>query len=371
MEIKAHAADTTFVSQIVLDFKSLTDQWMETALKYARIIFYWCFMLEIAYLGIKAAFGRSEVGETFKNFFMAVLTAAFFMAVIENYQVWSWQIIDGLKDVASEMSASASSGTKAVGSDNPFKVGLKLAGDLWGKAEDLGFRQTGLILATFITSLIVLIIFALITAQVILIKCEAMVALLAAGILLGLGATSFFREYGINVLKYVVSVAFKLFVLELILNIGFAFVNKLQTSSSENFVFSDAAVAICVSIILLSLVSYLPSVVAGLIQASSVNGGAALMQAASTVGTVAGAGALVAKGAAAAGGGSYAAGKMLKGANALANADGASGLGKVASIGKSLWNARGEANLAKDAGTTMGSVIKQKLDELNVSKGDK
>lgn len=78
METQAQAADTSLVSQIVSDFKSLTDQWMKTAIKYAKIIFYWCLVLEIAYLGIKGALGKAEIGEILKNFIMAVLTAAFF-----------------------------------------------------------------------------------------------------------------------------------------------------------------------------------------------------------------------------------------------------------------------------------------------------
>jgi len=362
METYVYAADTSIVSKIVDQFNNKTNEWMKVAIGYAKRLFLLCLTLEIAYLGIRAAIGGSEIGETLKNFVMAVLTAGFFIAVIDNYQEWSQMIIKGLAMVANEM---AGSGASKVSSDNPFKVGLEMAAILWDKGASW---DVAIAIAAFASSMIILICFILITAQVILIKCESMVALLAACIILGFGSTTFFREYAINVMKYVVAIAFKLFVLELILNIGFSFVNELQASSSEEFVFSDAAIAIAVSMILLSLVSYLPNVVAGLIQASSVNGGGALLQAARTVGMAAGGAAMVAKGAAAVGGGTYSAGKMLKGANALANAAGASGIGKVASMGKTMWNAGSEAKSA-NAGTTMGSIVKEKVAALKAKQG--
>lgn len=352
METQAQAAtDMSIVAEIVAKFKSLTDQWMGTAIEYAKKLFFWCLVLEIAYLGIRAALGASEIGETFKNFVMVVLAAGFFLAVINNYQEWSWNLINGLNAIASEMGTVSGVNSEDITSDNPFKVGFSLASGLWDKASSVW--DPGLIIIIFITSLIVLICFALITAQVILIKCEAMVALLAACILLGLGASKFFREYAINVMRYVVSVAFKLFVMQLVLGLGFTFIASIK--SSENVNFSEITVAICVSIILLALVKSLPDVVAGIINGSHVGSGGALLQTAAAVGAVAG-------GAAMAG---MAGASVLKNANAVATAEGKSGMGRMKSIGSTVMDAMKSSRQDKASkSNTIGSKVQEQLDAM-------
>ena len=58
--------------------------------------------------------------------------------------------------------------------------------------------------------------FALMTAQIVMIKCEAYIAMNAAVLLLGFGGSSLLKEYAINTMRYALSVAFKLFVMQLV-----------------------------------------------------------------------------------------------------------------------------------------------------------
>ncbi|WP_241160260.1 type IV secretion system protein [Desulfovibrio sp. ZJ369] len=71
-------------------------------LKYAKIIFYWCAVLEVAFLGVKMVLGTSDVRETIKNLCFVLLAAGFFLAVINNYHTWTWNVINGLKTIAGE-----------------------------------------------------------------------------------------------------------------------------------------------------------------------------------------------------------------------------------------------------------------------------
>ena len=50
----------------------------------------------------------------------------------------------------------------------------------------------------------------------------------ASSILIGLGATSFLREYAVNALRYVFAVAFKLMVMQLVMGVGINFITQLQ-----------------------------------------------------------------------------------------------------------------------------------------------
>ena len=114
------AADTDFVSRLVMDFYNKTSAWEPVLKKYALIVFRWLLILEVCFLGIKAALNRDQIADIIKQFVMLLLMAGFFLAVINNYVEWTWNLINGLKSIGLELS----SGQYA--SDSPFITGMKL-----------------------------------------------------------------------------------------------------------------------------------------------------------------------------------------------------------------------------------------------------
>ena len=274
----AASSDAEFVARIVDTFYQKSGQFTSIAKKYALQLFGICATLEIAYLGVKAALGQSDIGETVKNFCISLLAAGLFLAIINNYETWTAQIINGLKNVAGEM------GNLEDAVDKPFKKGLELCAYIWKEIDNIDWNEIGLILAMLFALFIVLISFCLITAQVIFIKCEAYVAMAAACILVGLGGTSFFRDYAINVCKYVVSVAFKLMTMQLLIGIGFTFLQEVTQGKAD---LPTCAVIIGVAIVLLSLVKTMPDTVGGIITGSHIGNGGGLLQTARGVGAAA------------------------------------------------------------------------------------
>ena len=117
----------TVVSQILGQFHSKLANYEQVMLKAARQLFYWCAILEIAYLGWKAALGATDIGTIFKNFCLSLVTAGFFLAVIHNYHEWAWNVINGLQKIAGEAT------TLLDASDEPFSAGLELAKALFDK----------------------------------------------------------------------------------------------------------------------------------------------------------------------------------------------------------------------------------------------
>jgi len=272
----AASGDPEIVSRIVDTFYQKSGQFTSIAKKYALQLFGLCATLEIAYLGIRAALGQSEIGETVKNFCISLLAAGLFLAIINNYETWTAQIINGLKSVAGEM------GNLEDAVDRPFKKGLELVSYIWQEIKGKSFwSEGGLILAMLFSLFIVLFCFCLLTAQVIFIKCEAYVAMAAACILVGLGGTSFFRDYAINVCKYVVSVAFKLMTMQLLIGIGFTFIEEVTRGEAD---LSSCVVIVGVSIVLLSLVKTMPDTIGGIITGSHIGNGGGLLQTARGVG---------------------------------------------------------------------------------------
>ena len=73
------AADTDFVSKLVSSFYDKTSAWEPILKKYALLVFRWLLILEVCFLGIKAALNREQVGDIFKHFVMLLLMAGFFL----------------------------------------------------------------------------------------------------------------------------------------------------------------------------------------------------------------------------------------------------------------------------------------------------
>lgn len=297
-------------------------------LKYAKLIFYWCAVLEVAWLGIKMALGSSDIRETIKNFCFVILAAGFFLAVINNYHTWTWNVINGLKSIAGEAT------TIVDASDKPFTVGLGLAKSLFAKCSGWSPLES---LTYILAGMGILFCFALITLQIILIKCECIVAMCASSILLGLGATSFLRDYAINALRYVFAVAFKLMTMQLVMGIGINFIQQLQIAEDINW--GQIGVTICFCVIFYCLVKTLPDVVAGIIQGSHVSTGNALTS------TVTAMGAGLAGLGMAAGSGVANIGRAAQ----AAKAQGAQGVGgMIKGTAGNLWNATRESMHNKD-----------------------
>ncbi len=346
----ANAADTSIIAAIFDKFNEQSDKWFSVAQSAALTVFYWMAVLEVAYIGIRASISSADIKDTLKQFVMMILAAGFFLAVINNYQEWTTAIIDGLQKLAGNMT------TLERASDNPFKAGLEIVNTINNEIKEVDWNEVGKIISLYIACFIVLVCFALITARFLLIKCEAVIAIMAALLLVGLGASSFVRNYAINTLRYIFAVAFKLFTMQLVLGIGFSFINDLKTAEMN---FDGIIVTIGFAVVLLSICNTIPDAVASIINGSHTGNGAGLMQSMSTVGNM-GSAALGAVGGAVAG--TWAAGTATNTAHTIAKESGVSGLSNTAtSMAKSLGGAAMNANMNK---TSMQKELSERLAQI-------
>lgn len=319
------------VAQIVSKFTTKSSEWSSSLQQYAVKLFGLCATLTIAIFGIKSILFRNQLNEIIGQFVWTVFFCAFIFAVINNYQEWSNDIVNGLRNIAGEI------GPSNIQIDQPLVVGFNMATTVIDKIKVGSFSDIAKSLGFIIGALIIIVTFALMTAQVVLIKCEAAIVMNASILLLGLGCATIFKEYAINVMRYVLAVAFKLFVMQLVLGLGMDF---LQNMTINDIQFEDIIILIGVSVVLLALVKSLPDAIAGVINGSHVSSGSALGQAAAAAaGGAIGAAAAVAGGVM---GGAAGAGAVKKAAQA-ANESGSKGLGKVGQMAGNLWQAHRES----------------------------
>lgn len=349
---ESQAAVEGVIPKIIGEFQTKTDAWSNTLQGYALRLFKISTTLTVVLFGVKAVLNRDKLGDVIGQFVSSLLFCSFVAAVIVNYQEWSWNIIRGLGGIAEDMGAGKFNST------DPLIAGIKITSVIFDKL-DFDVKT----IAYLICGIIILIAFSLMTAQLVLVKCEALVAMNASIILLGLGGAVILKEYAISVMKYVLSVAFKLYVLQLVMGLGLQFIQDLSVGNGD---IQDFFVAIAASIILLALVKSIPDVCAGIINGSHVNSGAALGQAVTT--TVAGAAAAVG-GAVGAAMGSGRGIEATRKAAQMAHMDGATGLGKVGHMAGSLWQAHKQAKAEGGKlshGERFGAALNSRLQEMKM-----
>lgn len=301
-------------------------------------------------LGITAVIKRESLEDIFGSLIMAALFGAFILACIMNYKEWSQAIMAGL-----------ASYTGLLGYDskdivtNPLDKGFELFKHIMSQLSVFSLADS---LAFILAGFAILISFALITVQIIYIKCEAFVAVGAGFVLLGFGGCKFFKDYALNLMRYILSVGFKLYMLYAVLGLGFAFI-KDSIQLGQTFTLQDLAVILVTALIILALTKSLPDVAAGLIQGSHVNTGGNMT---STIRTVAN---LTAAGAVASAAGGKIGGGLgnLKDATQVARAGGATGIGVATGAIKALREAHSQAKL-ESPGASMALRVGSKLEAM-------
>jgi type IV secretion system protein TrbL len=348
------------VNQIVNKFYTQSNAWGTILQNYALRLFNLCATLTIVLFGIKSVLHKNNLGSIVQQFVVTLLFCCFILAVIHNYQEWSMNVINGLKKIAGELE------TNTVNSDSPLQKGYEMATIIIDKASLLNIGQA---FGYIVCSIIMMIVFALMTAQIVLIKCEAFIIMNASMLLLGLGGAQIFKNYAINVMRYILATAFKLFVMQLVMGIGLSFIDS---SSFTDAGLQDIIIMLGVSVVLLALVKSLPDAIAGVINGSNISTGNALGQAMQQVatGTMAAVGAGV-------GGALGGAGALtnsisaVRNASSLANESGASGFGKMMSMGKTLYGAHKQARAEGKKPTyssRMATNVRSRLQEMKMSK---
>jgi type IV secretion system protein TrbL len=184
-----------------------------------------------------------------------------------------------------------------------------------------------------------------------------MIAMMASLILVGFGGSNFMKDYAVNALRYALSVAFKLFVLQLVLGVGISFIESFDTSAAE---LQDIFVVIGASIVLLALVKSLPDACSGIINGSHISSGSALTAAAAAVGGAA-------LGAAISGSNTA---QNVKDAANVAGLEGKTGFGKAAHMAQTLWGARQDAKTSgeKALSTRTRSEMQERLERASMSQ---
>jgi len=167
------------------------------------------------------------------------------------------------------------------------------------------FEDNALAIAAVFAMVLVVVSFSLVAAIFMAVMVEMYVGLLAGMIMLGLGGSSFTKDFAVKYLVYAFSVGMKLMALVMIARIGSEVLLGLADSSSgsDTFITTLGIGGISVAIFIVSI--YVPNIIQGLVQGVSVTGGMEVIRHGGQAGSFAAGSAALAWGGARAGASAY------------------------------------------------------------------
>jgi type IV secretion system protein TrbL len=312
---------TTLENSVVTAAKG----WETTVMDAARSLFWILAGIEIGIAAVWLAINAASLDAWFAELVRRIMFIGLFAFILERGPDFAKAIVDSLFQIG----ASGGSASPA----NVFDAGIRVASKMSEQAKFGLFEDNALAIAAVFAMVVVVVSFSLVAAIFIAVMVEMYVGLLAGMIMLGLGGSSFTKDFAVRYLIYAFSVGMKLMALVMIARIGSEVLLGLAeapTAMSDQFITTLAIAGISVVVFIIAM--YVPSILQGVVQGASIAGGMEAIRHGAQAGTFAAGGAFL--GASAAGKGAAAASDARAAGSSIA---GAALRGMGSGIGHAGW----------------------------------
>lgn len=274
------------LSELENQVVAATHDWQSTIMEAARSLFWILAAIEIGLAAIWLALSAASLDGWFAELVRRILFIGFFAFLLEQGPGFAKSVVDSLFAIgAGQGSASPA---------EIFDAGIKVASGLSQQARFGVFEDNALAIASVIAMGVVVICFSLVAAIFVAVMVEMYVGLLAGMIMLGLGGSSFTKDFSLRYLVYAFSVGMKLMALVMIARIGSDVLLGLAAApvnDSDPLLSTFSMAGLSVVVFLISL--YVPTIVQGVVQGVSVTQGLEVIRHGTQAGTMAAGGAFL------------------------------------------------------------------------------
>ncbi|HEY5312300.1 MAG TPA: P-type conjugative transfer protein TrbL, partial [Pirellulales bacterium] len=211
-------------------FSTTTGPWTATALRYAQALFFALVAIEIAWSAITYVLQKDSLPDFVAALLLKILSVGFFYILLQPQYGPVW-----ISDVLASFSqaGSAIGGQSQFGPSDPssiFNCGTDIANAM---LQSISHNPGGInlgnilpaieaVLAALVCSLGVVIAFAIIAGQLLITLIESYIVIGAGVFMLGFTGSRWTLVFGEKYVGYAISVGIKLFMLELIVGLGYS-----------------------------------------------------------------------------------------------------------------------------------------------------
>lgn len=253
---------TTLENSVVTAAKG----WETTVMSAARSLFWILAGIEIGIAAVWLAINAASLDTWFAELVKRIMFIGLFAFILNEGPAFAKAVVDSLYQIG----AGGGSASPA----NIFDAGIRVATKMSEQAKFGLWEDNALAIAAVFAMVVVVVCFSLVAAIFVAVMVEMYVGLLAGMIMLGLGGTSYTKDFAIKYLVYAFSVGMKLMALVMIAKIGSDILLGLAeapTATSEQFITTLAIAGISVVVFVIAM--YVPPILQGVVQGASVSGG--------------------------------------------------------------------------------------------------
>lgn len=261
----ALAQHGSLLTELENEVISATQGWETTVMNAARSLFWILAGVEVGIAAVWLALAAASLDSWFAELVRRILFIGLFVFILEQGPAFAWAVVDSLFAIGADGGSASPA--------DVFNAGLEVAAAMSEQARFGLFEDNALAIAAVFAMVVAVISFSLVAAIFIAVMVEMYVGLLAGMIMLGLGGSSFTKDFAVRYLVYAFSVGMKLMALVMIARIGSEVLQGLSSGSSgsDDFVTTLAIAGISVVVFIISM--YVPSIIQGVVQGVSVTGG--------------------------------------------------------------------------------------------------
>jgi type IV secretion system protein TrbL len=207
---------STILTDIVRDYEAVTASWFSALGPIATKIFWILVAIQLTWSAIWWVLDREDGLAVLSSLLRQIVAIGFFYALLLNGGTWIPAVIQGF----SQAGASAA-GLSNLSPSGVFDQGLALANKILNATADLGLLDGFFAsLIAGISALVVVVAFAIIAAQLLVVLVESFIVIGAGVLFLGFAGSRWTKFFTERYLSYLASVGVKLFVLYLIMGVG-------------------------------------------------------------------------------------------------------------------------------------------------------
>lgn len=355
----AFAQQGQVLTELENQVSSAAKGWETTIMDAARSLFWILAGIEVGIAAVWLAIQSASLDSWFAELVRRIMFIGFFAFVLTQGPTFAKAVVDSLYQIGA--------GSGSASPAEVFDAGIRVASQMSEQAKFGVFEDNALAIAAVLAMGIVVICFSLVAAIFVAVMVEMYVGLLAGMIMLGLGGSSFTKDFAVRYLVYAFGVGMKLMALVMIAKIGSGVLLGLAqapTAETDQFITTLAIAGISVVVFIIAM--YVPNIMQGVVQGASVSGGMEAIQHGGQAASFATGGAFLAAGAAGAG---FAAGQAARAAGS--SFGGAAIRGVSAGLG-SAGQAAGSAAKEKAIGSPgayAGSILGLANAKLDQARG--
>ncbi len=340
--IGGETAEFTLFDSLETDAEEKSNSWFDVILALVRPTFLILATIEICWAAAIWAFEKDNLSSLAVEIIKKIMFIGFFFTLLQFAPEWIPTITATFQEVG-----ETASGTGPITTDGIIATGLALIKLVWSEAPTGLFSVLGklgqILVACFVT-IGIIIAYVVLAAQYFTLKIESYILFAAGAIFLGLGSSSWTKEYVSKYLNYAINVGVRLLVLILVLSLLLSTVSDMGASFSFDYtpLLKLLAVAILQAILGIKAPEMAGALLSGGIGLSAGSATGAVSSAMGGVATAAG----------------LATGGVAKAASA---AQGMGNLGKAVSAGRDIAKQQGKTGASASLsglGTAAGQAAK-------------